>query len=169
MEVVEFGRLADAQRDELEGEEPDPFDAEGATLRFRPKDHHVALRGGNGRLIASAGLVTVEVDVAGDRFPAVGLGGVIVNAESRGRGLARRVVQEALDRARTMGPTFVLLFCHDDRAGLYERLGFTKVSSPVSVRQPTGFANMSLCTMWRALRPGAKWPSGTVVIHDLPF
>jgi hypothetical protein len=41
MEVVEFGRLTDAQRAELEGDERDPFDAEGATLRYRRKDHHV--------------------------------------------------------------------------------------------------------------------------------
>src|ERR1700737_160913 len=100
MEVVEFGRLTDAQRAELEGDERDPFDAEGATLRYRRKNRHVALRDDGGRLIASAGLVTTEVEVAGERFAAVGLGGVIVNAECRGRGLARRVVQEALDRAR---------------------------------------------------------------------
>ena len=41
MEVVEFGRLTDAQRAELGGDERDPFDAEGATLRYRRKDHHV--------------------------------------------------------------------------------------------------------------------------------
>jgi hypothetical protein len=41
MEVVEFGRLTDAQRAELGGDERDPFDPEGATLRYRRKDHHV--------------------------------------------------------------------------------------------------------------------------------
>jgi predicted N-acetyltransferase YhbS len=169
MEVVEFGRLTDAQRAELEGDERDPFDDEGGTLRYRPKDHHVALRDDRGRLIASAGLLTTEVDVAGARFAAVGLGGVIVNAECRGRGLARRVIQEALDRARTMGPAFVILFCHGDRVGLYERLGFSQVGSPVSVRQPNGFADMPQQMMWYALHPQASWPTGIVIVHDLPF
>jgi len=68
--VVEFGRLTDAQRAELEGDELDPFDAGGATLRYRPKDHHVALRDARGRLIASAGLVSTEVEVARARFTA---------------------------------------------------------------------------------------------------
>jgi predicted N-acetyltransferase YhbS len=169
MEVVEFGRLTNAQRAELEGEERDPFDDEGGTLRYRPKDHHVGLRDGHGRLIASAGLLTTEVDVAGERFAAVGLGGVIVNADCRGRGLARRVIQEALDRARTMGPAFVILFCHGDRVGLYERLGFSQVGSPVSVRQPNGFAAMPQHMMWYALHPQASWPAGIVIVHDLPF
>jgi predicted N-acetyltransferase YhbS len=169
MEVVEFGRLTDAQRAELEGDEHDPFDAEGTTLRFRPKDHHVALRDDRGRLIASAGLLTTEVEVAREHFTAVGLGGAIVNAECRGRGLARRVVQESLDRARTMGPAFVILFCHGDRVGLYERLGFSKVGSPVSVRQPDGFADMPQHMMWYPLHPQASWPTGIVIVHDLPF
>ncbi len=44
MEVVEFGRLTAAQRRELEGDEEDPFDAAGFTLRYRPKERHVGLR-----------------------------------------------------------------------------------------------------------------------------
>lgn len=169
VEVVEFGRLTDARRAELAGDEVDPFDDEDATLRYRPKDRHVALRDGRGRLIASAGLLTTEVEVAGACFLAVGLGGVIVNTEFRERGLARRVIQAALDRARTMGPEFMMLFCHGDRVGLYERLGFTQVSSPVSVCQPGGLAEMPLRTMWQALRAQASWPVGEVSVHGMPF
>lgn len=169
VEVAEFGRLTDAQRAELEGDELDPFDARGVQLRYRPKDRHVVLRDGRGRLVAAAGLVTTEVEVAGERFTAGGLGGVIVNKEWRGRGLARRVVQEALDRARTMGPALIFLFCLSDRVGLYERLGFTRVTSPVSVRQPDGYVAMPDRTMWHPLHPPASWPPGSVIVHDLPF
>ncbi len=168
MEIVELGRLTDEQRGELEGDELDPFDATGVTLRFRAKDRHVALRE-DGRLVASAGLTATEVEVAGTRFPVVGIGGVIVNAKHRGRGFARRVLEETLVRARAVGPAFVILFCHHDRAGLYEGLGFVTIGSPVSVQQPHGFEAMPQRTMWYALRPGVSWPPGHVTVHGLPF
>src|SRR5205085_2950161 len=118
LEIVEFGGLTAEQRAELEGEESDPFDAADSTLRFRAKERHVALRDDRRGLVASAGTLVVDVEVDGQRFLVVGLGGVIVNASCRGRGLARKVVRAALAKARTLGPAFVLLFCHENRAGL---------------------------------------------------
>jgi len=44
MEVIEFGRLTDAFRHQLEGDERDPFGSSGNPLTYRPKDRHVALR-----------------------------------------------------------------------------------------------------------------------------
>ncbi|HEX3875023.1 MAG TPA: GNAT family N-acetyltransferase [Solirubrobacteraceae bacterium] len=169
MEIVDLGPLTDEQRAELEGDEPDPFDVAGVTLRFRRKDRHVGLRDGDGRLVASTGLVVAEVDVGDDRVGVVGLGGVIVNAGYRGRGLARRVVETAVERAQSIGPAYAILFCHADRAGLYERLGFVELAPPVLVEQPDGFAVIDQRTMWRALRPGAEWPAGSVRVHGLPF
>ena len=168
MEIVDLGRLTDEERAELEGDECDPFDAAGVRLQFRAKDRHVALRDG-GRLVASAGLTATDVEVAGQRFAVVGLGGVIVNADHRGRGLARRVVEEALTRAAATGLPFVLLFCHDDRVGLYERLGFVTIASPVSVKQPRGFEPITQRAMSKTLHPGVSWPPGDVTVHDLPF
>ncbi len=169
MQIVEFGSLTPEYRAQLEGDEEDPFDAAEATLEFRPKDRHVALSDDDGRLVASTGLVLIEVQVDPERFPAVGIGGVIVNAAHRGRGLAREVVEAALARARTLGPAFALLFCHQDRAGLYRRLGFAELGVPVSVKQPDGFAPMPQRTMWRALHEDASWPPGPVVVDSLPF
>jgi GNAT superfamily N-acetyltransferase len=169
MEVVEFGALTPELRAELEGDEPDPFEAEGIPMQFVEKQRHVALRNSDGRLVASTGMVVVEVEVAGERFPIVGFGGVIVSAPHRGQGLGRGVVQAALARAQSMGPAFVLLFCHSSRAGLYRRLDFVRVTSPVSVEQPGGTAEMPLHTMWRALAPGASWPPGPLAVRSLPF
>ena len=168
MKIVDLGRLTDEERAELEGDECDPFDAAGVTLQFRPKDRHVALRDG-GRLVASAGLTATDVEIAGRRFAVVGLGGVIVNADYRGSGLARRVVEAALIRAAGTGLPFVLLFCHQDRAGLYERLGFVTIASPVSVKQPQGYEPMTQRAMSKALEAGVSWPPGNVTVHDLPF
>lgn len=169
MEIVEFGRLTTGQRAELEGDEDDPFDAAGTRLQFRAKEHHVALRSELGRLVASTGIVVVDVEVGVQRFGVVGLGGVIVNARHRGRGFAREVVEAALARARTLGPRCAILFCHPDRVGLYRRLGFAEVDDRVLVRQPGGYEPMAQRTMWRALAAGAVWPDGRVVVHSLPF
>jgi predicted GNAT family N-acyltransferase len=169
LEVVDFGALTDAQRDQLEGDEIDPFDAAGIALVYAPKERHVGLADAQGQLVASTGLTRSEVEVGDERFAVVGLGGVIVNAAHRGQGLARRVVEAALERAAAMGPERVVLFCHADRAGLYERLGFARVGGPVRVRQPHAYAAMPQLTMWRPLRPGVGWPDGPVVIDTLPF
>jgi predicted N-acetyltransferase YhbS len=111
----------------------------------------------------------VEVDVAGKCFPVVGLGGVIVNANHRGRGLARTVVNAAIAKAEALGPKFVILFCHEDRTGLYRRLGFEEVEPPVLVRQPEGYVEMPMRTMSRALADDARWPDGRLTLDDLPF
>jgi predicted N-acetyltransferase YhbS len=169
VEIVEFGALTDAFRAQLEGDEDDPFDASGIDLRFRRKEQHVALRGGDGTLVASTGMLVVDVEVGPARFPVVGVGGVIVNEHWRGRGLARQVVEAALAKARTLGPDFALLFCRDDRAGLYVRLGFADVASPVRVEQPGGYRPMPQRTMWRALDPEAAWPDGELTVLSLPF
>ncbi len=166
---MEFGRLGPGRRAELEGDEDDPFQVSGVTLQFRPKERHVALQDERGRLVASTGLVISEVDVAGVRFPVVGIGGVIVAARHRGQGLARRVLDATLARARELGPDFAMLFCLPDRVGLYRRLGFLEIDHEVQVKQPLGYAPMPLRTMWRALRDGAAWPDGPVVLETLPF
>ena len=168
VEIVDLGPLTDEERTQLEGDEVDPFDAAGVTLQFRRKDRHVVLRD-DGRLVASAGLTETEVEVAGQRFAVAGLGGVIVSAERRGQGLARRVVVLALNRAEATGLPFVILFCHPDRAGLYERLGFATITSAVRVEQPHGFEPMTQRTMWRTLRQNRSWPEGDVTVYDLPF
>lgn len=169
MEVVEFGPLTPQDRTELEGTERDPFDSAGIALQYRSKDRHIGLRDDSGRLVASTGILLVEVDVAGDGFPVVGLGGVIVSAPHRGHGLGRGVVQAALSSAQLLGPAFAILFCHQDRAGLYRKLGFAEIRDEVLVQQPNGYAAMPQETMWRGLRKEVAWPSGKLVVHSLPF
>lgn len=170
MELVEFGPLTEELRSQLEGDEDDPWDAARVPpMQWRPKQQHIALRGDHGKLVASAGLVVVDAEAGGSRFGAVGLGGVFVNAAYRGQGLSLRVVEAALAKATTLGPDFMLLFCHSDRMGLYIRFGFAEVAAEVLVEHDGGQLAMPMHAMWRALRPGATWPAGAVVLHSPPF
>jgi predicted N-acetyltransferase YhbS len=170
LELVEFGRLSDSQRAELEGDEVDPFGAAGNTLQWRLKDQHVALKGNDGRLIASTGLVLAEVEVGeGATLPVVGIGGVFVAAAHRGQGLSTRVIGEALERAATLGPDVAMLFCHRDRVGLYLRHGFVEIAPPVLVGQPAGPVEIPMVAMWRPLHDGVALPEGRVSLRGLPF
>jgi GNAT superfamily N-acetyltransferase len=168
--LVVFGRLSESQRSELEAGEEDPFDAAGNTLAFRPKGQHIALREGGGRLVASTGFVLADLQVEGrPPVPFVGISGVLVTSARRGQGLGDRIVGEALRFAQTLGPDLALLFCHRDRAGLYERHGFTEVEPPVLVQQPRGYAEIPQVTMWRPLRDGATLAEGRLTVRSLPF
>jgi len=172
VELIEFGRLNDEQSATLVGNEDDPWDAAEFGLEWRPKDHHVALRDDDGRLVAAAGLVVVEVQFDDQPpIPVVGVGGVIVTASHRGRGLGRRVISEALIRAEAMGPEIAMLFCRIESAGLYRRHGFAEVPATVFVDQPDGIAEISGAggTMWRPLKAGARLPDGSVKVIGLPF
>jgi predicted GNAT family N-acyltransferase len=172
MDVVEFGSLTDAIRAELEGDEEDPFEGAGNTLQWRRKERHVALRGDDGRLVASTGLLVTSVTVDdGPVRPVVGIGGVIVVARCRGQGLSTVIVREALRVAATLGPDAVILFCHPDRAGLYLKHGFVELAAPVFVEQPGGaIAEMPDVTMWRSVgEEAAAPPLGRIVVNGLPF
>jgi predicted N-acetyltransferase YhbS len=168
--LVQFGELSRDQRAQLYGDDPDPFEMAGDTLRWQPKLRHVGLEDREGRLVACAGLVRTRVQ-AGEGPPreAIGLGGVIVAIAQRGRGLARQIVSEALRLAATLGPELAMLFCLPSRAGLYERLGFCAIEPPVLVHQPQGPVSVELVVMWRTLRPGAALPAAPVRLLTLPF
>ena len=168
--LVDQGPLTDDQRAALEGGELHPFGTVGIELEWRAKDRYVLLIDGEGRLLASTGLLLVEVSVGGaEPFEVVGVGGVIVAPGHRGQGLGRTIVEAGLDRATRLGPAFALLFCRDSIAGLYRKLGFERVEPPVRVLQPMGSAVMPQDTMWRALREGAAWPAGRVLVRSQPF
>ena len=172
MELIEFGRLSDEQYAALVGDEDDPWNAAEFDLEWLPKEHHVAVRDDDGRLLAAAGLVVVEVQFGEQPpSPVVGVGGVIVTASHRGRGFGRRVISEALRRAEAMGPEIAMLFCRAENAGLYRRHGFSEVPGPVLVEQPDGIADISGVgvTMWRPLKAGARLPGGMVKVNGLPF
>src|SRR5205085_5065787 len=71
----------------------------------------------DGRLVSTTTLVCY-----GQRLAWIGM--VLTNAEYRGRGFARRLLAEALDRADSVGVETVKLDATDQGRPLYEKLGF---------------------------------------------
>ena len=68
----------------------------------------------------------------------VGVGGVIVNRDHRGKGQLRPVFEAALERAATLGPDTAMLFCAEWNVALYAHFGFIEIDAPVTVDQPDG-------------------------------
>jgi predicted N-acetyltransferase YhbS len=166
MELVELGPLTPADRAELAAGEADPFGVND--LRWRESERCLALRD-DGRLVAAAGLVVADVEVTGDVFGVVGVGGVIVALPHRGRGLMRRVIEPALARAAELGPAYAMLFCSSANSLRYARFGFHEIAARVTAEQPDRTVDMGEVSMWRALRDGARWPAGDVTVLGLPF
>lgn len=172
VELIEFGRLSDEQYAALVGEEVDPFNAAEFGIEFLAKDRHVAVCDDDGRLLAAAGLVVVEVQFgAQPPLPVVGIGGVIVTAPHRGQGLGRQVISAALRRAEALGPEIAMLFCRVENAGLYRLHGFAEVPGRVFVDQPDSVVEIASpgVAMWRPLRADARLPHGIVKVNGLPF
>ncbi|MCK7621760.1 GNAT family N-acetyltransferase [Streptomyces sp. RS10V-4] len=150
------------------GDGPDPFGVSATGLTWLPKEEHFGIRL-DGRLVAHAGLRRVPVALGGAETEVIGVGGVAVAPDLRGRGLARRAVEAALAHARTMGPRHALLFCRPPLVARYARLGWREVPGDVWVEQPTGSVRMPLHSLWTPLQEGAAWPPGTARLRSLPM
>ncbi|KOV64082.1 GNAT family N-acetyltransferase [Streptomyces sp. MMG1121] len=167
--VVRLPRYTKAEQDEILGDGDDPFGVAAAGLTWLPKEEHVGIRRGS-RLVAHAGLLRLPVVIGEAETQVVGVGGVAVAPDLRGRGLARLVVTAALENARAMGPQHALLFCRPPLVPLYQCLGWHLLDEDVLVEQPEArVVVMPLRTMVTPLRDNAHWPSGPVRLLSLPM
>ena len=169
MQAVELSEVGSSQWQEVVAGEQQPWGGEGEQLEWGPKERHVGIRDGSGRLLALAGLVAARVEIDGRELPVVGFGGVIVTAARRGRGLARPLLERTVALARELGPERGMLFCEERLMSLYAKFGFVPIEASVSAQQSAGEVQMPIRAMWIALAPGADWPSGAVRVLGLPF
>ncbi|MFG3049878.1 GNAT family N-acetyltransferase [Kitasatospora sp. NPDC048239] len=168
--VTPLAQYTRADQDEILGSGADPFGVADTGLTWLPKEIHFGIRQQDGRLVAHTGLRRLPLTVGGLDTEVVGVGGVAVAPDLRGRGLARAVVGAALGHARTLGPRHALLFCRPPLVALYRRLGWRELDGEVAVEQPEGrVVVMPLRTMWTPLRDGADWPAGAVRLRSLPM
>ncbi|WP_327676259.1 GNAT family N-acetyltransferase [Kitasatospora sp. NBC_00458] len=169
--IVPLDQYGPAEQAEILGDGPDPYGVADVGLTWLSKEIHFGARAAeDGRLVAHTGLLRLPLTVGGVDLDVMGVGGVAVAAEQRGRGLARAVLGAALDHARTLGLRHALLFCRPPLAPLYRRLGWRELLEDVHVEQPEGrVVLMPLRTMWTPLGAGAQWPEGPVRLRSLPM
>ncbi|MGW0909617.1 GNAT family N-acetyltransferase [Streptomyces sp. NPDC002853] len=167
--TVRLARYTKTEQSEILGGGGDPFGVAETGLTWLPKEEHFGVRLGE-RLVAHAGLLRLPVAVGDLRTDVVGVGGVAVAPDVRGRGLARLVLGAALDHARTIGPQYALLFCRPPLVPLYQRLGWHPIDEDVLVEQPEDrLVTMPLRTMVTPLRDNAYWPAEPVRLFSLPM
>ncbi|GIU11553.1 N-acetyltransferase [Shewanella sp. c952] len=77
------------------------------------------------KLIGAAQLRFHEMDIYPDREH--WLGGVYVEASSRGQGVAERLIEAIIDKARLLGVESINLQTEDISGGLYKKLGWQAV------------------------------------------
>ena len=170
MKAIELADISSEQWRAIQGDEVNPWGAEPERLSWAEKQRYVGVPDEDGELLAMAGALVAEVSVAGgEPFGVVGIGGVIVRRDMRGRGLARVVIEAILDVGRGLGPAQAMLFCRQPLVALYERFGFGTIEAPVSAAQPDGRIEMPMRSMTSPLRAGASWPPGAVAVLGEPF
>ncbi|MEU7607524.1 GNAT family N-acetyltransferase [Streptomyces sp. NPDC040724] len=166
--AVRLAHYTKTEQNRILGDGPDPFGVADAGLTWLPKEVHFGVLEGD-RLVAHAGLLRLPLSIGAVDTEVMGVGGVAVAPDVRGRGLARTVLTAALDHARTTGLRHALLFCRPSLVPLYQRLGWRTLDQDVRVEQPGGTVTMPLRTMTTPLRADADWPDGPVHLRSLPM
>ncbi len=169
MEIIELGDFGPDQYDQIVDGEPDPYGTDHLAIDWKDKTGHVALVE-EGWVLAHAGWVPADVRVeTGGTLPVVGLGGVMVHRDHRGRGLGHRLVAAAMERMGRLERPVGLLFCRPVRIPFYDRLGWHPLTSQVTADQSAGPIVMPLVTCWTPLRVGATVPDSPLHVEGLPF
>ncbi|HUY65284.1 MAG TPA: GNAT family N-acetyltransferase [Acidimicrobiales bacterium] len=168
MELADLPDFGPGDNALIEDGEVDPYGTDSLGIAWREKSGHVGMMEA-GRLIAHAGWVAVRVRAAGGAVEAVGLGGVLVHRDHRGRGVGGELVTGAMNRMGSLGSPIGLLFCRTQRVPFYRRLGWEVFGHGVTADQPSGRVTMPLVTCWTGFVDGASPPASELQIEGLPF
>lgn len=168
MEIIEASDFSAEDAAALSDGEADPYETDHLAISWAPKDRHVLLFE-DGQLVAHAGYLLIEVQADGMGIPGVGLGSVMVRRPMRGHGIGPRLVQETTSRMSAVGRSFALLFCRDVRLRFYERMGWQRVLTPVTVEQQEGPIVMPLFTCWFSFDEKCPPPTKHLQVVGPPF
>jgi hypothetical protein len=170
VDIEQLEEITPQQWTELADGEREPWGPLAEPLTWRAKDHRIGVRSPDGRLIAVAAGVNVDIDVEGaGSFPVFGVGSVFVTPTERGRGLVTVLLEALLSGPLERPLERAMLFCRPELIAMYRKLAFAEVQAPVWVEQPAGRTEIAMRAMWRPLREGAGWPAGRVDVRGLPF
>jgi GNAT superfamily N-acetyltransferase len=168
VEVTEVPEFSQEDAAALAGGDADPYGTEHLAITWRPPDRHVVVTD-DGATIGHAGFLLIEVEVDGVELRGVGLGGVMVHPDRRGRGIGENLVRETTSRMGSLRRSFGMLFCRDARLPFYERMGWRKVGGDVVADQVRGPIVMPLNACWYPFSSDLEVPSSGVRVLGLPF
>jgi GNAT superfamily N-acetyltransferase len=167
MEIKQASSLTETEQKQLFGWGEDIFSVQPFGLQWRPKDLRFVLYH-NGKPVSHAGILKHTVSVDGEGVSVAGLGGVVTVPETRGKGFARQVVQQAMSFAESEWTVDAgLLFCRPQMVSYYEGLGWKIVEPPAMIEQPSGKVSSPLPVM--VLPFVNPWPAGLVELQSLPW
>ncbi|MEU5346015.1 GNAT family N-acetyltransferase [Streptomyces sp. NPDC020766] len=146
---------------------PDPFGVNGLGLVWADTRHTLTAVS-EGRPVATASWLPRDMAFDGSPRRAAGLSGVLVHPDHRGRGIARTLISVAVEHARAAGAETMTLLCRPELVPLHTRLGWSRLSVPVTFRQPDGPRTSPLTTMIYDLA-GLPDPTVGVDLRGLPF
>jgi hypothetical protein len=109
------------------------------------------------------------VSVSGLVVQVSGVSGVITRPESRRSGVATAMLGRAAAFIRQdVAAEFCLLFCSEEIAALYSRLGWKCVEGPTTFQQTPGTIDQRTVTMVLSCR-GKEWPAGPIHVCGPPW
>jgi GNAT superfamily N-acetyltransferase len=101
------------------------------------------------------------------RYNVAGVQGVSIAKDFRRAGLATRMIERALDEARSRGYLYAVLFCKEPLVPYYEKLGWRLTDDSVIMwnEQDNPILMRSNCPMYKELTE-QPFPEGPVDVHN---
>jgi len=123
----------------------------------------------NGNIIGRIGILKRSVIIENTAINILGLSGVIVIKDWRGKKILNLMMQEISEFARTtLKLDFGLLLCRNEVIPIYEKYEWYKVDEITTFSQPAGKIIYSKNTMIRNFSH-KTWPTGPINLNGLPW
>ncbi|HDD62251.1 MAG TPA: GNAT family N-acetyltransferase [Chloroflexi bacterium] len=120
-------------------------------------------------LVGHLDVLNREVIVDGNRVQIAGFGGVITRDEWRGKGIASKLMGEAIQFLfREVNPDFGLLMCDRELVSFYQNLGWILVDNALEYSQPSRRIIFDDCVMTYPLK-SLDFPPGKIDVQGCPW
>ena len=84
--------------------------------------------------IACCAVIERQINIADKPYIITGIGNVCVDPDYRGKGLAKKILVQAMIEAENRGYDFGILFCKEKIKDVYEKMGWLLISNTDIVR-----------------------------------
>lgn len=121
------------------------------------------------RVTSAASLLVRKCSAGGVALRVGGIAGVATLKSHRGRGYGAAVIGAAVDKMRSLGLSFGLLQCPNQRITFYESLGWRQAGVPMYYDQPDGTRHRIIENPMVTELGAQRWPSGDIDMNGEPW